>query len=150
QQLRVEREAHIAEKSKLEARIQELQAAQAAAEQQVRQLSEALSEMTKRQEGAEQDAQATGKRRTELGAELAKTRQAQEQLRQELEGAQQQLRVEREAHIAEKSKLEARTRVLEALTNELAAARLAVEQESLQRRTLAVQVAEAERARAQL
>ena len=77
-------------------------------------LTEALAEETKRREGAEQQAGEIGQRRSELEAELAENKQAQARLRQQLEEVQRQLQALKENYIAERSRLEARMKELQA------------------------------------
>ena len=149
-QLQAQQESSLAEQSRLEARTQQLQAAQAEVEQQVKRLTETLAEETNRRKGAEQHAAEIGQRRSELEAQLTDNKQAQTRLQHDLETSQKQLEVQRAHYIAEQSKLESRTREFQALTNELAAVRTGIEEQSLQRRKLAEKVVEVERARAEL
>jgi hypothetical protein len=107
-QLQAQQERSHLEQIRLEARTQELQAAQAEVQQQVKRLTEALAQETKRREGAEQQAGEIGQRRSELETELAQNQQAQASLRQELEASQKELEGSGRIAFAEQSKLEAR------------------------------------------
>src|SRR5207302_11324574 len=95
-----------AEQTRLEARIRELQSAQAGVEQQVKKLTEALQEETKLRQGAEQQTGEIGQQRSELQAQL-------EQLRQELENAHRQAQAQQATSLAEQGGLEARIEELQ-------------------------------------
>src|SRR5262249_14126844 len=101
-------------------------------------------------EGAEKQADEVGKRRSELESQLAQNKLAQAGLLNELQELQRQLLAHREFSKAEQVKLEAKTRDIEGLNYELAAVRSALEHETLQRRKLAEQVLEVERAKAEV
>src|SRR5439155_554453 len=96
----------LAEQARLEARIQELQSAQAGVEQQVKKLTETLQEETKLRQGAEQQVGEIGQRRSELEAQLG-------QLRQELESAHEQAHGQQTISLAEQTRLEARIQELQ-------------------------------------
>src|SRR5436190_5901268 len=82
--LQAQHEASTAERAALEARIEELGAVKVEAEKQLHGLTESLANEAKRREEAEKQAGALGGRRGELEAELAKSKQAHEQLRREI------------------------------------------------------------------
>ncbi len=102
-------------RSMLEARTKELQAAQAEVAQQVKRVTEALAEETRRREGAEQQAAVIGRQRVELEGEL-------DHLRRQLNIALQQQQAQQESARAEQF-------IIEARTQELQAAQAAVEQQ---------------------
>src|SRR5205807_2006237 len=102
-----------------EARTQQLQTTQAEVEQQVKRLMEALAAENHRRENAEQQAVEIGQRRSELEAELGKNKQTQAQLRQELETLQKQLCAQQESSGAEQTRLEVRTKELQATQAEV-------------------------------
>src|SRR5262249_26478818 len=140
---------YLAEQSKLESRTKELQAAQAAVEQKVASLTEALASEAKRREAGERlaadglerrrdlegqlaksqeteervrrdlEALERGKRRNELEAELAEHKQAQAQLQRQLDEVRKQLQAKQESSTIEQSKLEARTQDLQAAQSEV-------------------------------
>jgi DNA-binding response OmpR family regulator len=114
QQQRAQEENYLAEQAKLKARTQELQSVLAPVEQKVKQLTEELAKETKRREGAERQAGELDRRRSELEAELATNKQAQERLRQQLAEVKRQLRAAEENYIAERSRLEAQMKELQA------------------------------------
>jgi chromosome segregation ATPase len=145
-----EKQNYLVEQSRLEPRTLGLEAAEADAMQRVKRLTNALAKETRRREGAEQQAGNIGQRRSELEAQLAESQQTQARLHQELQESKKQLEVQRDNCIAGQSKLEARTRELDAFTNDLAALRSRIEEESLQRGKLAEKIVEAERAKAEL
>jgi len=114
-QLRTEREKDAeGMQARLEAQAKELQAAHAEAEQQVNRLTETLAEETKRREGAEQQAAEIAQRRSELEGQLGR-------LSQQLEEAQRQQDAELDHSRTEKSRIEARTRELQATHAEVEA-----------------------------
>src|SRR5205807_3223776 len=76
------------EQTRLETRIKELYGAKIEAELEVKRLTEALANETRRRESAESRADQTGQHRGDLESELAKYKQAQALLRQELEASQ--------------------------------------------------------------
>jgi chromosome segregation ATPase len=90
-----------------------LQSAQSALEQQVTRLTEALAHETRRREGAEQQTVEIRQRRCELEADLTRDRQAQAQLRQELETSRNQLQAQQVSAAAEQTRLETRIRELQ-------------------------------------
>jgi chromosome segregation ATPase len=149
-QLQVQQESSRAEQARLEARIKELLAAQVEVEAHVKRLTETLAEETRRREGAEQQADEIGQRRNELEAQLADNKQAQAQLRRDLEESQNTFELQRQNYIAEQSTLEARTKELEAVTNQLASAQSRIQEESQQRRKLVEKLVEVEYAKAEL
>src|SRR5262249_34263549 len=104
--------------SKLEARIKELQGAQLAAEQKAASLTDSLAPETKRRESAEQQAAEIGKHRSQLEAELVQNKQAQTELRQELERVQKELESQEESSGTEQIRLEAEIRELQAAKSE--------------------------------
>jgi chromosome segregation ATPase len=149
-QLQAQRATSRSEQTRLEARANELEAAQADLWQQVKRLTETLGAETTRREDAERQTSEIGQRRSELEAELAQNKQAQARLQQDLGVSKAHLQAQRENYLAEQSKVEARTKELQALTTELAAVRNGIEQETLQRQKLAEKVVEVERARSEL
>src|SRR5207253_1512283 len=82
--LRVQQEGTLAEQTKFGARIKELQVTQVEVEQQVKRLTEALAEETKRRESAERQAGEMGQQRGEVEARLAEDQQAQAGLQEEV------------------------------------------------------------------
>ena len=110
-QLRAQREQSPA-KAKLEARAQELEAAQAAVEQEARRLTESLAEEKRRREGAENQAAEIGRRRGELEAEIG-------QLQKQLDEAQKQRQAQQESSQAEQDRIEARAKKLQAAQAEV-------------------------------
>src|SRR5262249_25426934 len=138
------------ERTRLEARTQEVLAAKLEAERQVQRLTDSLTQETARRQGAEQQVVEVGQRRTELETQLAASEQTQAQLQSELEELQKQLETQRENSNAELVRFEARTRDMEGLVHELSAVRSALEEQTLQRRKLAEQVLEVEQAKAEL
>ena len=107
-QQRTQQENSGAEQARLEGQIKELQAANAAMEQEVKRLTETLAEEAKRRETAELRAGDIGKERTKLDGELARIKQAQAELRRELEKTQEERRMQQESSGAGQTRLEDR------------------------------------------
>src|SRR5262249_28460048 len=82
--------------------------------QQVKRLTEALTEEAKLRKGAEQQAGELGLRHSDLEAELAKNKQAHAQLRQELEASQKHLHAHQESSRTEQTRLEGQAQELQA------------------------------------
>jgi chromosome segregation ATPase len=101
------------EHTKLEARVSELQVARADMEQQIKQATEALAEESKRREGAEQQAKEIGQHRKELEAELPK-QTGPDKVAPATQKAHKLLQDHQASSGAEQSKLEARTKELQA------------------------------------
>src|SRR5207249_7616502 len=102
---------HLAGQSKLEARTQELQAAQMPVEEKIRSLTEALAFETKRREAVERMAVDAFKRRRELEAKLAKMQEAEKSLQGQIEapdGAKR--RAELETELADNKRLQTKLR----------------------------------------
>src|SRR5204863_78640 len=114
-QLRAQQEISGAEQTRLAAQTQELQAAKPDVVQQIERLTEMLAQETRRREETEQQADETCQLRQELEAQMG-------QLRQELETAQKELWAQQEISGAEQTRLATQTQ-------ELQAAKLAVEQQ---------------------
>src|SRR2546421_210077 len=91
-QLRSHQESSSAEQASLQGQFKEWDGAKSEVELEVKRLTEALGNETQRRENAESRAGETGLHRSDLESELAKNKQAQAPLRQELESAQKQLR----------------------------------------------------------
>jgi len=113
-QLQTQREQFLADQSKLEAQTKELQAAQVAVQQQIATLTDALAQEIKRREEAKQEAGESDKRRSELEAELAKNKEAQARLLQQLEDDQHKALDLKEIYAAGRARLEAQARELQA------------------------------------
>lgn len=107
-------QSHQAELGNLAARTRELEASRAAVEDKVKTLNQALAAETKRSETAEKQAAEIGERRSCLEAELAASRQSQDQLRSQLAEQQKLLETQVQAGDAEVGKLMARIKELEA------------------------------------
>jgi len=148
-QLQALHDSSSSERTRLEARTQEVLAAKLEAERQVQRLTDSLAQETARRQGVEKQVDDFSKRRSELEAQLTQNKQTQAQLQSELEELQKQLEAQRENSTAELARFEARTMDMQGLSHELAAVRSTLEEQTLQRRKLAEQVLEAEQAKAE-
>src|SRR5207302_1488077 len=97
--------------SRLEALTEELQAAQAPADEKIKSLTEALAQETKRREAVERMAVDAFKRRRELEAQLAKNQEAEKALQREIEAPERaKQRGKLEAELAENRQAQAQLR----------------------------------------
>src|SRR5207247_5575966 len=111
-QQQTQQENFIAERTRFEERLRELQAAKAEVERLVKDLTETLANEMNRRETAEQQAGEIGKQTSKLETELAENKQAQVKLRHELEKAQKQQQAQQQSSGAEQARTEARIKEL--------------------------------------
>jgi len=140
----------LAKQSKLDSRITDLESIQRDLEKLVQHLTSNLEGETKRREAAEQQMDGLGTRRRELESELAKQRQAEAQLRRQLEVTQTDLDTQRQNYLAEQTKLETKTKQSEELDKELASMRGKFQETSQHCQKLVEKVGNAEREKAEL